>query len=304
MENSPIKEDRKEENLPSENFLINEDNQEENLPSENSPIKEDRKEENLSSENFLINEGKKEENLPSENSPIKEERKEENLLSENSPIKEDRKEGNLPSENSPIKEERKEENLPSENYPNKEDRKEENLPSYADITGATELTCLQTFGRGFLFLWALGMGYIILLWHSLSLPYNYFSCSLLADASKGFSSTKDEEREEKDLEGGDICRAHYIGLNLSSVGVDQNGMEIEHLEFVSTGNESRDIDHNWATINETGDMEMASLQTEDYADVTDAVVSDQSEHDGGWEPDGETEHPVARQWDPGGKAAE
>ena len=49
---------------------------------------------------------------------------------------------------------------------------------------------------------------------------------------------------------------------------------------------------------------MASLQTEDYADVTDAVASDQSEHDGGWEPDSETGQAVARQWDPGGKAAE
>ena len=28
--------------------------------------------------------------------------------------------------------------------------------------------------RGFLFLRVLGMGYVILLWHSLSLPYNYF----------------------------------------------------------------------------------------------------------------------------------
>ena len=27
--------------------------------------------------------------------------------------------------------------------------------------------------RGFLFLWVFGMGYVILLWHSLSLPYNY-----------------------------------------------------------------------------------------------------------------------------------
>ena len=27
--------------------------------------------------------------------------------------------------------------------------------------------------RGFLFLWVLGMGYVILLWHSLSLPYSY-----------------------------------------------------------------------------------------------------------------------------------
>ena len=28
--------------------------------------------------------------------------------------------------------------------------------------------------RGFLFLWVLGMGCVILLWHSLSLSYNYF----------------------------------------------------------------------------------------------------------------------------------
>ena len=37
-------------------------------------------------------------------------------------------------------------------------------------------TCnhLVSLSRGFLFLWVLGMGYVILLWHSLSLPYNHF----------------------------------------------------------------------------------------------------------------------------------
>ena len=47
--------------------------------------------------------------------------------------------------------------------------------------GKRELICLLLFtcnyvefvSRGFLFLWVLGMGYVILLWHSLSLPYNY-----------------------------------------------------------------------------------------------------------------------------------
>ena len=47
--------------------------------------------------------------------------------------------------------------------------------------GKRELMCLLLFTcnylvsvwRGFLFLWVLGMGYVILLWHSLSLPYNY-----------------------------------------------------------------------------------------------------------------------------------
>ena len=48
--------------------------------------------------------------------------------------------------------------------------------------GKRQLICLLSFAcnyvvfvwRGFLFLWVLGMGYVILLWHSLSLPYNYF----------------------------------------------------------------------------------------------------------------------------------
>ena len=48
--------------------------------------------------------------------------------------------------------------------------------------GKRELICLLLFTcnyvvsvwRGFLFLWMLGMGYVILLWHSLSLPYNHF----------------------------------------------------------------------------------------------------------------------------------
>ena len=48
--------------------------------------------------------------------------------------------------------------------------------------GKRELICLLLLTcnyvvfvrRGFLFLWVLGMGGVILLWHSLSLPYNYF----------------------------------------------------------------------------------------------------------------------------------
>ena len=47
--------------------------------------------------------------------------------------------------------------------------------------GKKELVCLLLFTcnyvvsvwGGFLFLWVLGMGYVILLWYSLSLPYNY-----------------------------------------------------------------------------------------------------------------------------------
>ena len=52
--------------------------------------------------------------------------------------------------------------------------------------GKRELICLLSFTcnyvvfvwRDFLFLWVLGMGYVILLWHSLSLPYNYSSSTI------------------------------------------------------------------------------------------------------------------------------
>ena len=53
--------------------------------------------------------------------------------------------------------------------------------------GMGELICLSLFTcnyvvsvrRGFLFLWVLGMGYVILLWHSMSLSYNYFGVYVL-----------------------------------------------------------------------------------------------------------------------------
>ena len=53
--------------------------------------------------------------------------------------------------------------------------------------GKSELICLLLFTcnyvvsvwRDFLFLWVLGMGYVILLWHSLSLPYNYCDIALI-----------------------------------------------------------------------------------------------------------------------------
>ena len=68
--------------------------------------------------------------------------------------------------------------------------------------GKRELICLLLFTcnyvvsvwRGFLFLWVLGMGYVILLWHSLSLPYNYFGVrglvmfQLMSVCSYNFSS--------------------------------------------------------------------------------------------------------------------
>ena len=48
--------------------------------------------------------------------------------------------------------------------------------------GKRELICLLLFTCNymvsvwicFLFLWVLGIGYVILLWHSMNFPYNYF----------------------------------------------------------------------------------------------------------------------------------
>ena len=62
--------------------------------------------------------------------------------------------------------------------------------------GKRELICLLLFAcvcvvsvrRGFLLLWELGMGCVILLWHSLILPYNYF---VGPESSMLFVKTKD-----------------------------------------------------------------------------------------------------------------
>ena len=65
--------------------------------------------------------------------------------------------------------------------------------------GTRELICLLLcicyyvvcVWRGFLSLWLLGMGYVILLWHSLSLPYNYFE-GFLPYGSGSITSLGDE----------------------------------------------------------------------------------------------------------------
>ena len=58
--------------------------------------------------------------------------------------------------------------------------------------GKRELVCLLLFTcnyvvsvrRGFLFLWLLGMGCVILLWHSLGLQYNYFPLNQTLDQTQ------------------------------------------------------------------------------------------------------------------------
>ena len=49
-----------------------------------------------------------------------------------------------------------------------------------NVSGQGLQTLKTVVWRGFLFLWVLGMGYVILLWHSLSLPYIFFSTNSFA----------------------------------------------------------------------------------------------------------------------------
>ena len=64
--------------------------------------------------------------------------------------------------------------------------------------GKGELICLLSFTcnnvvsvwRCLLFLWVLWMSYVILLWHSLSLPYNYFTSSIKKVKSMHRSGTE------------------------------------------------------------------------------------------------------------------
>ena len=64
--------------------------------------------------------------------------------------------------------------------------------------GKRELICLLLFTcnyvvsvwRGFLFLWVLGMGYVLILWHSLGLPYNYIFFWLLTGLTEPFGINK------------------------------------------------------------------------------------------------------------------
>ena len=49
----------------------------------------------------------------------------------------------------------------------------------ANLSAVVTCNYVVSVWRGFLFLWVLGMGYVILLWYSLSLPYNYFAVNSL-----------------------------------------------------------------------------------------------------------------------------
>ena len=73
--------------------------------------------------------------------------------------------------------------------------------------GKRELICLLLFTcnyvvsvwRGFLFFWVLGMGYVILLWHSLSLPLIIFHEDKRDRGGRDREREKDIDKQHEEL---------------------------------------------------------------------------------------------------------
>ena len=99
--------------------------------------------------------------------------------------------------------------------------------------GKRELICLLLFTcnyvvsvwRGFIFLWVLGMGYVILLWHSLSLPLIILpvrkDVSRFARMAKNiFPSTLSNEIVLNRLPVLEFCS---FGVNISSTSFQEAG---------------------------------------------------------------------------------
>ena len=103
--------------------------------------------------------------------------------------------------------------------------------------GKRELICLLSFTcnyvvfvwRGFLFLWVLGMGYVILLWHSLSLPYNYFEEIPLLEVIPEVIAETSLDGVSDDIEYSDIITHLTIDSDtareLSDINVGQESLE-------------------------------------------------------------------------------
>ena len=97
--------------------------------------------------------------------------------------------------------------------------------SLASKRNMKKISCLLLFTcnyvasvwRGFLFLWLLGMGYVILLWHSPSLPYNYFESRHL-------------------FKHEDICKQNFTKLSstfrIKKVQFGYNACQKQWLEYV------------------------------------------------------------------------
>ena len=86
--------------------------------------------------------------------------------------------------------------------------------------GKRELICLLSFTcnyvvfvwKGFLFLWVLGMGYVILLWHSLSLLYNYFAKLEKVVLALSSKILKELVINSKDFQFSCVCHSGSICL--------------------------------------------------------------------------------------------
>ena len=106
--------------------------------------------------------------------------------------------------------------------------------------------------RGFLFLWVLGMGDVILLWHSLSLPYNYLS--ICANHSLQFCLPRSCVR---------VLKSHRAGVGKSLYAKRR----IEQLYRMVGNNENIDVNGGKQTLNDDRIMSIKIPLQEKAIDV-------------------------------------
>ena len=105
--------------------------------------------------------------------------------------------------------------------------------------GKRELICLLLFTcnyvvfvwRSFLFLWVLRMDYVILLWHSLSLPYNYYGWKLADDNAIDYQKTS-----------GCIFLQHLIDIMYpSDTGLESESQNYDDTEQANENDNTTDV---------------------------------------------------------------
>ena len=100
--------------------------------------------------------------------------------------------------------------------------------------GKRELICLLLFTcnyvvsvwRYFLFLWVLGMGYVILLWHSLSLLYNHFGAGDFSLFILIFDSVRLTGQDQFSMKFNNLYRTNYPSFSKAEKSIIRIGIMV------------------------------------------------------------------------------